>query len=297
MTAPIPMSPSPRPAPQGPRREVRGSDSIRAYMDQVRRVPLLTREQEVELAIRHRDCGDPGAARRLVDANLRFVVRVALGYRRYGVPLPDLIQEGNLGLIQAVERFDPTRGIRLISYAVWWIRAYIQSAVLRSWSVVRVGTTHTQRRLFYRLPSEAAAAVAGGGTAGGAEELAERLGVPPREVRDMQRRLAGRDVSLDAPVDDDRGFSPMDRLADGGQDPETEAADAQDRAARRDRLRDALGCLPARERAIVEQRHLAEEPRTLAQLGEDLGLSRERVRQLECAALVKLRRALVADAA
>lgn len=296
MTAPIPMTPSPTPAPSGLRREARGGDSIRAYMDQVRRVPLLTREQEVELATRHRASQDPGAALRLVDANLRFVVRVALGYRRYGVPLPDLIQEGNLGLIQAVERFDPTRGIRLISYAVWWIRAYIQSAVLRSWSMVRVGTTHTQRRLFYRLPSEAAA-LAGGGGAGGAEELAERLGVPPGEVRDMQRRLAGRDVSLDGPVDDDRGFSPMDRLADGGHDPESEAAEAQDRAARRHRLQDALGSLPARERVIVEQRHLAEEPRTLAQLGEELGLSRERVRQLESAALVKLRRALVADAA
>lgn len=273
----------------------RGTDagaSLGVYMDSLGRTPLLTREEEFALAYALRRDGDLDAGRRLVASNLRFVVKLAMEYRRYGVPLQDLVQEGNLGLMHAVERFEPERGTRLLSYAVWWIRAYMQNCVLRTWSLVRLGTTHAQRRLFYKLPAATASLAArGAGGEPSSETVARHLDVEVSEIRWMRQRLAGRDVSLDGAADEDRR-SPLDRLATEAPDPEEEAAEADDLRERRRLLERALGALTPREREIVEHRHLRDQPRTLQEIGRSMGLSRERVRQIENVALARLKEAL-----
>ncbi len=294
----MPLSSSSSHARSSSRPSGTGVEALTAYMAQVRHVPLLTREEEVVLAQRWQEDRDPLAAQRLITANLRFVVKVALGYRKYGLPLADIVQEGNMGLIQAVDRFNPSRGTRLISYAVWWIRAYIQNHVLKSWSLVRVGTTHVQRRLFYRLPGATAALrQVDLGEQSLPDALASQLHTRRGEVEEMMGRMSGRDLSLDAPFGEDGPNTPLERLADLHPDPEEAASRLEIRQQRRQQLEGALLRLSPRERLIVEQRHLDENPRTLQEVGEQLGLSRERVRQLESIALARLRRTLVKDAA
>lgn len=255
------------------------------YLRDVRRTTLLDRQQEEALALRWRDHRDQAAADELVQRNLRFVVQVALSYRRYGLPLDDLVQEGNLGLIRAVEKYDPSRGTRLISYAVWWIRAYIQSYVLQSWSLVRVGTTRAQRRLFHQLPR--ALAKLEGAPGDRVAALAEQLGARAEDVERVMAALQRRDLSLETPVGVDGDLTVADRIADDGDDPETATADAEAGAVRSRTLRACLDRLPPRERAIVELR-FGEDGRTLRDVGDELGLSRERVRQLETLALRRL---------
>jgi RNA polymerase sigma-32 factor len=269
-------------------------DEARAYLEQIQRVPLLTREEEERLAKAWNEKEDSDAARKLVEANLRFVVKVALGYRHYGIPFNDLVQEGNLGLMKAVQNFDSGRGTRLITYAVWWIKAYIQASVLRSWSMVRIGTTQTQRRLFYRLnKADEELRRAGLPESERVKQLSHDLMAREEEVRNMLSRLKARDLALDAPVTDEEGPARhMDFLQDPRPDPEGEAGRSSATVHRQHLITRALDGLSDRERFIVEHRFLGEERRTLRELGVELGVSRERVRQLEAQALRKMRRLL-----
>ncbi|MCP4870558.1 MAG: sigma-70 family RNA polymerase sigma factor [Proteobacteria bacterium] len=269
--------------------------SVSAYMNDIHRSDLLTREEENALARRWVETRDEAAAEELVQRNLRFVVKVAMGYRKYGVPLPDLIQEGNLGLIRAVEKFDPSRGTRLISYAVWWIKAYIQSHVIQTWSLVRIGTTQAQRRLFYKLPK----ALAVGGPDGEGSEsriarIAEELDARPKDVVLMMGALRGRDLSLDVPLDEEGGGTTFgDRVECSKADPEAAAAEFEDEAVRKQLLTQAISRLPEREREIIRLRHQGPDSMTLREVGRELGLSRERVRQLEAQAIRKLKNIMV----
>ena len=269
--------------------------SVSAYMNDIHRSDLLTREEENELARRWVETRDEAAAEELVQRNLRFVVKVAMGYRKYGVPLPDLIQEGNLGLIRAVEKFDPSRGTRLISYAVWWIKAYIQSHVIQTWSLVRIGTTQAQRRLFYKLPKALSAAGPDGeGSETRIARIAEELDARPKDVVLMMGALRGRDLSLDVPLDDDGGGTTFgDRVECSGLTPEAATAVSEDEAVRKKLLTQAISRLPEREREIIRLRHLGHDPMTLREVGRELGLSRERVRQLEAQAIRKLKNIMV----
>ena len=263
---------------------------VNVYMNDVQRHDLLTREQEQELARRWNEDHDEAAATELVQRNLRFVVKVAMGYRKYGLPVIDLIQEGNLGLIRAVEKFDPDKGTRLISYAVWWIKAYIQSYIIQSWSLVRVGTTQTQRRLFYKLPR----ALAEGRQDGEGQEswiarVSEELEARPKDVRLMLNALRGRDLSLDVPLDEGGAVTWGDRVEEPGANPEEATAESEDGAVQKRILMDCLQRLSERERDIITLRHLGPDALTLRDVGARLGMSRERVRQLEAQALRKLR--------
>ncbi len=272
--------------------------SLATYLSELQKYPLLTVEDEQKLARRYRK-GDMVAGHRLMTANLRFVVKVAYEYRSYGLRIPDLIQEGNIGLVKAVQKFDPDKKIRLISYAVWWIRAYIQSYILKGWSLVKLGTTQAQRRLFFSLArtrreieksnkgDPALAHLAS------VEELAQRLRVKPEEVQEMVQRMGGRDLSLDAPTDEKSGSSHLDHLASAtaGQDETYEKTEASGFI--RSHVQEALLNLDPRERFIIEKRILGDTKVTLKSLGAHFGFSRERARQLEIRAKQKLKSALV----
>jgi len=267
------------------------------YLSEINRYPLLDAAEEQHLARAYRDRGDSRAAHALVTANLRFVVKVAYGYRSYGLRMADLIQEGNIGLMKSVQKFDPDLGIRLISYAVWWIRAYIQNYVLRSWSLVKVGTTQAQRKLFFSLArtrreldrwSSAHGADSDGNDP---SKVARKLRVSPAEVREMQQRLEGRDLSLDVPVGDG-GALHVDFLASGGPPQDDMVASAEERRLVAGQVGEALARLDPRERFIIEHRVMLDPPMTLKDLGEHFGFSRERARQLEIRAREKLRHAL-----
>ena len=267
------------------------------YLRQIREMPMLQPEDEYMLARRWREHQDPDAARQLVASHLRLVAKVAMGYRGYGLPISDLISEGAIGLMQAVRRFDPDRGFRLASYAMWWIRSTIQEFVIRSWSLVRMGTTGAQRKLFFglRRAKQAIAALEEGDlTPEHAETIATRLGVAPQEVQEMNQRMA-RDNSLNAPMQNiDAGSSEwQDQLADEAASPETELIETQETDVRRQALAVALTTLNARERAIFEARHLRESPATYSELSEVHGVSRERVRQIEARAFAKVQSAVL----
>ena len=267
-------------------------DSFEHYMAQIHRFPLLSREEEQRLALRYHREEDLDAAHTLICANLRFVVKVANEYRSYGMKLLDLVQEGNIGLMMAVKKFDPQRGIRLISYAVWWIRAYIQSFIIRSWSLVKLGTTQAQKKLFFKL-SQARQAIQRLSGRADAAELAEQLTVREAEIEEMSVRLAGRDASLDVELVEGEGYSLLDTLADQRRNQEELLIERETEEQLSGSVRQALAGLNARERRIVHDRILADTPRTLQELADDYGISRERVRQLEKQALVKLRGVLV----
>jgi RNA polymerase sigma-32 factor len=267
--------------------------SLDRYLEEVGRYALLSGEEELALARTFRRCGDRRAAHALVTANLRFVVKVANGYRGYGLRLADLIQEGNIGLLKAVQKFDPEQGVRLVSYAVWWIRAYIQSHVLGSWSMVKFGTTQSQRRLFFALARTRREVERSGAEGDLDESVALRLGVRPDQVRDVSSRMEGRDLSFDAP-DLDGGPSLLDRVAATPSLPDELLSSARESAHRQRQVARALSLLDDRERQIVEQRLMADEPATLQDLGSRLGFSRERARQIELRARGKLRSALQA---
>jgi RNA polymerase sigma-32 factor len=264
--------------------------SLDAYLERVSRIPVLSREEERALAERFRSQGDLEAARHLVLSHLRFVVHIARGYSGYGLPVGDLIQEGNVGLMKAVKRFDPTLNVRLVSFAVHWIRAEIHEYVLRNWRLVKIATTKAQRKLFFNLrrlkkkltwlSAEETAAVA------------RDLGVAPSEVTEMEQRLAARDLSFDpAPeADDEENFSPAAYLPSPDSDPAASVEDAESADDSSTRLRSALGRLDARSRDIVERRWMSEDNKaTLHQLARKYGVSAERIRQIESSALGKLR--------
>jgi RNA polymerase sigma-32 factor len=264
------------------------TDGLRIYLSQIERYPILSREEESELAVRYRDEKDNQAGQVLITSNLRFVIKVALGYRNYGVKLMDLIQEGNIGLMKAVQRFDPDRGYRLISYAIWWIKAYIQNYIIRSWSLVKIGTTQAQRKLFYRVgdlpePRDVDDRL------DNVAKLADRIKVTEDEVVDMAARLKAHDLSLDDLIGDRSRDSFADTLKDEKPDQEEVLATLQERSDLKVWADGALERLNPREKYIVQKRVLSEEPVTLKELGKHFGITRERARQIERAALDKLR--------
>ena len=270
-----------------------GDAGFQKYLAAISRYPILTREQEVDLARRYRDDGDQVAAHALATANLRFVVKIAAGFRGYGLKLTDLVEEGNLGLLEAVKRFDPERGRRFMTYAAFWIRAYILAYVLKSWSMVGVGTGPLQSKLFFRLSRERARIAARLGTGADVEKkLARKFGTTEERIAEMEQRLDRRDSSLDVMAFRDGNVSVLDMLVDTHPTQETYMGDAERDRVVRDRVRKALVDLDAREVMIVKKRLLCEEPVTLAELGRTMGLSRERVRQLEERVKAKLRRVL-----
>ena len=268
--------------------------SLRRFCQEAQRHSILTREHEVLLARRYRDEGDEAASQELVVCNLRFVIRTAHDYRGYGVRLVDLVQEGNIGLMVAVKKFDPERGYRLVSYAVWWIRAFIQSYIMRSWSLVKVGTTQAQRKLFFRLRSERdkLERLMPAGERANAAMIAESLSVATCEVEDMERRLGERDYSLDS-AGCDTHVAGVAGLVLGGKSPEDLCEDAHTLNLLRDKLHQAVALLNDKEKVVMAQRILVEDPPTLKTLGDNLGVSRQRVRQIETQIISKLRRLLL----
>jgi RNA polymerase sigma-32 factor len=275
---------------------------LESYFRDVARQPMMSAEEEAKVARKWRSTRRQKLADRLVSANLRFVIKIALEYRNYGFPLVDLVQEGNLGLVRSVQTFDPDRGYRLISYAVWWIRAFIQEYILRNWSLVKIGTTQLQRRLFNRLQSsqkrmERLVADSGPSAEGARRQaLARVVGGTVRDVEEMERRLQQRDGSLDAGSDRD-GYSLHERLPHPEGDCEQLLATEESKAVMNRELAGVMEQLGHRERTIVECRHLAEKNWTLRELGDHLGISKERVRQLEVRALERLKAGLCARSA
>ncbi len=276
------------------------TSSLELYLSEINQFQLLTVDEEQRLARLYRKKGDTRAAHRLVTANLRFVVKVAYEYRSYGFKMADLIQEGNIGLMKAVQKFDPDKGIRLISYAVWWIRAYIQNYILKSWSLVKLGTTQAQRKLFFSLARTKREldklSVDHGLDSDGqnAAKIAKKLRVKPSEVQEMEQRMEGRDLSLDAPMGDDGGYTHVDFVVGRGPSQDDERSGAQEQQIVTDNVNEALSRLDQRERYIIEKRVMSDKPMTLKELGEHFGFSRERARQLEIRAKEKLKQELYA---
>ena len=266
-------------------------DTLDRYMSEINRLPLLSRDEENTLARRWRDHKDIDAAHQLTCANLRFVVKIANEYRSYGMRLLDLIQEGNIGLMLAVKKFDPDRGIRLITYAVWWIRAYIQNFIIHSWSLVKIGTTQAQKRLFFKL-SQAREAIRNLTGDDDAEAIGRALELRGSVVEEMSGRLAGRDSSLDLERFEGAEETFLDHLPDERENQEELMMRRQEEGVRERAIALALSALNERERQIVHERILAEVPRTLQDVANDYGITRERVRQLEKNALEKLRKLL-----
>jgi len=271
------------------------SGPLATYLSEINQYALLTAEEEQRLARRFKK-GDLPSGHRLVTSNLRFVVKVAYEYRSYGIKMADLIQEGNIGLMKAVQKFDPSKGIRLISYAVWWIRAYIQNYILKSWSLVKLGTTQAQRKLFFSLARTRRELEklgdGDGGTAVNVDDIARKLRVKPQEVREMEQRMGGRDLSLDAPMGEDGGNSHVDFVVSQSAAQDDELGDKEEAGLINQRVKVALSRLDPRERFIIEQRVMNERPLTLKELGEHFGFSRERARQLEIRAKDKLKNEL-----
>src|SRR5439155_10183153 len=265
------------------------------YLEEIRRFPMLERREEYMLSKRWREHGDRDAAHKLVTSHLRLVTKIASGYRGYGLAISEVISEGNIGLLQAVERFKPEKGFRLATYATWWIKAAIQEYILRSWSLVKIGTTANQKKLFFNLrkaKSKLAALEEGDMHPDQVKLIAQRLGVTERDVVEMNRRLGG-DVSLNAQMRDDGDSDEwQDWLVQEGSDQEAQLADSEQSENRRKALGEALSVLNKRERRIFEARRLAEDPMTLHDLAAEFGISRERVRQIEARAFQKIQRAV-----
>jgi len=260
------------------------------YLNEIKRFPMLEPQQEYMLAKRWKEHGDRDAAHKLVTSHLRLVAKIAMGYRGYGLPINEVVSEGNIGLMQAVKRFEPEKGFRLATYAMWWIRAAIQEYVLRSWSLVKMGTTANQKKLFFNLrkaKSKISALNDGDLRPDQVALIAKRLGVHESEVVDMNRRLSG-DASLNTPMREDGDSQWQDWLVDEGQDIEARLADGEELDNRKKVLREALAVLNERERTIFERRRLVDEPVTLEDLAAEFGVSRERVRQIEVRAFEKV---------
>jgi RNA polymerase sigma-32 factor len=265
------------------------------YLEEIRRFPMLEPQQEYMLAKRWREHGDREAAHKLVTSHLRLVAKIAMGYRGYGLPIAEVISEGNVGLMQAVKRFEPEKGFRLATYAMWWIKAAIQEYILRSWSLVKMGTTANQKKLFFNLrkaKSKISALDEGDMRPDQVKLIAKRLGVTEQDVVDMNRRLGG-DASLNAPIREEGDAGEwQDWLVDNSPSQERILAESEEFDNRRDALSQALTVLNERERRIFEARRLAEDPITLEQLAEEFGVSRERVRQIEVRAFEKVQKAV-----
>ncbi|HEY5072772.1 MAG TPA: RNA polymerase sigma factor RpoH [Caulobacteraceae bacterium] len=271
------------------------------YLTEIRKFPMLAKDEEFMLAQRWKEHQDPAAAHRLVTSHLRLVAKIAMGYRGYGLPIGEVISEGNVGLMQAVKKFEPDKGFRLATYAMWWIRASIQEYILRSWSLVKMGTTAAQKKLFFNLrkaKSEISALEEGDLHPDQVRQIATKLGVLDSEVISMNRRLAGPDASLNAPLRSDSENEWQDWLEDkDAVSQETHLAESEEKSLRMGLLEEAMAELTDRERHILTERRLKDDPTTLETLATEYGVSRERVRQIEVRAFEKLQKAMRAAAA
>ncbi len=266
--------------------------TLNLYIAEINRFPLLTAEEEFKLAVRLKKYNDVSAAEKLIVSNLRFVVKIAHEYRNYGFKLSDLIQEGNIGLIHAVKKFDPYKGYRLISYAVWWIRAYIQNYLIRSWSIVKIGTTQAQRKLFFKLNQTKKELENLSRKNPEFSEIATSLGVKDSEVEEMDLRMGARDVSLHEIINDESSNSHIDFLAYEGDDQEVSLIKKEEKSLVQRNIAGALANLNERESYIILNRVMSENPKTLQEIGEKYNISRERARQIEKQALKKMQLAL-----
>jgi RNA polymerase sigma-32 factor len=276
-----------------------GEGSLTRYLQEIRKFPMLEPEEEYMLAKRWKEHEESEAAHRLVTSHLRLVAKIAMGYRGYGLPLSELISEGNVGMMQAVKRFDPDRGFRLATYAMWWIRAAIQEYILHSWSLVKMGTTAAQKKLFFnlrKLKGQLQAVEDGDLSPENLKKIATELDVPEADVVSMNRRLASPDHSLNAPLRSDSEGEWQDWLVDETESQEVKLADRQELGLRRDLLEKAMTHLNERERHILGERRLKENATTLEDLSQHYGISRERVRQIEVRAFEKLQKAIKAAA-
>jgi RNA polymerase sigma-32 factor len=278
---------------------IAGESGLSRYLAEIKRFPMLEPQEEYMLAKSWREHGDRDAAQKLVTSHLRLVAKIAMGYRGYGLPIGEVISEGNVGLMQAVKRFEPEKGFKLATYAMWWIRASIQEYILRSWSLVKMGTTASQKKLFFNLrkaKSKISAFEEGDLKPEQVALIATRLGVPEQDVVDMNRRLGG-DASLNAPLREEGEGEWQDWLVDESSSQEAILADREESDVRLGALKNALGVLNDRERRIFEARRLADDPVTLEDLSSEFGVSRERVRQIEVRAFEKVQAAVKAGVA
>src|SRR3972149_4776312 len=265
-------------------------NSLDTYLVQINQFPLLNQEEEFKLAVRYRKYDDIEAAHKLITSNLRFVVKVAFEYKSYGAKLLDLIQEGNIGLMMAVKKFNPYKGYRFISYAIWWIRAYIQNFIIKTWSLVKIGTTQAQKKLFYKIGKIRKALESNGENEKKYELLARDLDVAKEDIVEMEQRMSSRDLSLDAPFDEGQELTHLDLLKEETPNQEEALAQAEEKKIREHEVQNAMKRLNEKEVYVLQNRIMAEEPLTLQQIGDHLKLSRERVRQIESEALKKLKR-------
>ncbi|NIE80499.1 MULTISPECIES: RNA polymerase sigma factor RpoH [Asaia] len=273
-------------------------NNLTRYLQEIRKFPILSPQEEVELARRWRDKEDDAAAHKLVTSHLRLVAKIAMGYRGYGLPLNELISEGNIGMMQAVKRFDPDRGFRLATYAMWWIRAAMQEYILHSWSLVKMGTTASQKKLFFnlrRLKGQMQAIDDGDLKPEQVDKIATTLGVPEQDVVSMNQRLSAPDHSLNAPLRSDSEGEWQDWLVDDQESQETTLGDAEEMSGRQALLTEAMKSLNDRERHILTERRLKDDPSTLEELSHEYGVSRERIRQIEARAFEKLQKAMAAE--
>jgi len=264
--------------------------SMESYLTQINQFPLLTREEEFKLAVRYRKYNDIEAAQQLITSNLRFVVKVAFEYKSYGVKLQDLIQEGNIGLMMAVKKFNPYKGYRFISYAIWWIRAYIQNFIIKTWSLVKIGTTQAQKKLFYKIGKVRKALESAGADEKKYERLAKDLDVAKEDIIEMEQRMSSRDLSLDTPFDEGEELTHLELLREDSMNQEEAIAQEEEKKIREREVQNAMKRLNEKEVYVIKNRIMAEEPLTLQEIGGHLKLSRERVRQIESEALKKLRK-------
>jgi RNA polymerase sigma-32 factor len=263
--------------------------SAETYLKQINRFPLLTPKEEFTLAARYWKFDDPEIAETLVTSNLRFVVKVAFEYKNYGIKILDLIQEGNIGLIMAVKKFNPYKGNRLISYAVWWIKAYIQNFIIKSWSLVKIGTTQAQKKLFYKIGRVRQALETDCESDAKYERLASDLDVKKRDILEMEQRMSARDLSLDSPLDDNAELTHLDLLEEDSLNPEESFALKEEKQIRDREVVSAMEQLKGKEQYIIRRRIMSDSILTLQEIGNHLNLSRERVRQIEGKAVEKLK--------
>ncbi|WP_018149005.1 RNA polymerase sigma factor RpoH [Henriciella marina] len=265
------------------------------YLTEIRKFPMLEKQQEFMLAKRWQAHEDTDAAEQMVTSHLRLVAKIAMGYRGYGLPMAEVISEGNVGLMQAVKKFDPDKGFRLATYAMWWIRAAIQEYILRSWSLVKLGTTAAQKKLFFnlrRIKGEISALDSGDLNPDQVRVIAERLNVPEKDVRSMNGRMSGSDASLNAPMGQEGDMEWQDWLTDDEPGQADNYANRQEFDSRMELLQEAMGDLSEREQHILQERRLTDDPKTLEQLSEVYNVSRERIRQIEVRAFEKIQKAM-----
>jgi RNA polymerase sigma-32 factor len=265
-------------------------NSLETYLAQINRFPLLTQDEEFQLAVKYRKYDDIEAAHKLITSNLRFVVKIAFEYKSYGVKIQDLVQEGNIGLMMAVKKFNPYKGYRFISYAIWWIRAYMQNFIIKTWSLVKIGTTQAQKKLFYKIGKVRKALESDGENDKRYERLARDLDVAKEDIIEMEQRMSSRDLSLDTPFDEGQELTHLDLLKEESPDQEEAIAQEEEKKIREREVQNALKRLNEKEVYVIKSRIMAEEPLTLQQIGDHLKLSRERVRQIESEALRKLKK-------